>query len=294
MFARSVHWLLGPVVAHVVDHWHGAHHWLLTLVFSVIGAVILYSFALDRLPAMPPAAAIACWVGAGLVLLVWQVTGVIRAIRANLEAPADVSAVYGGSVTILVAVLLLGLKMMDGVTRYLPKPEPGALLVSNLFAVGIDAASGVVSVKGELNYGSNAALADVLKRHPGAKRVVLASEGGQIFAARTMARQIEERGLDTHADGDCFSACTIVFMAGRNRTLGVDGRLGFHRYAISNRFAVQTVDPEAEQGIDLAFFRRRGVKPAFLKEVFQAGHRNIWRPGHKALLAASVITAMPQ
>lgn len=290
MIARSLHWLLQPAL----DHWRGAHHWMVTLGVSVIGATIVYGFALDRLPEMPSVMAIACWIGVGAGLLIWQVTGVMRAISANQVAPADVSAVYGGYITILVAVLLIGLKMMDGVTRYLPKPEPGALLVSNMFAVRIDKASGVVSVKGELNYGSNAALADVLKRHPEVKRVVLASEGGQIFAARTMAGQIEARGLDTHADGNCFSACTIAFMAGRNRTLGARGRLGFHRYAISNRFAVQTVDPEAEQDIDLAFFRRRGVKPAFLKEVFQAGHRDIWRPEHKALLAASVITAMPQ
>lgn len=290
MFVRSFKRLLRPVA----DHWQGAHHWLVTLAISVVGMTYIYSAALVRLPELPATGAIACWVGVGGGLLVWQITGVMRAINANLAPPVDVASVYGGYITIVVALVLVGVKMMDGVTSHLPKPEPIALLSSATFDVSVDRASRSISIKGEINYGVSAALGGALKRYPDAQRVVLRSTGGQIFAARTIARQIERRGLDTHVNGDCFSACTIVFMGGAKRTLGLKGQLGFHRYAGTNPFAVQTVDPVDEQQKDLDFFRKRGVAPTFLKEIFQAGHREIWRPDHKALLTASVITAVPQ
>ena len=153
---------------------------------------------------------------------------------------------------------------------------------------------GHIAIDGELNYDCSAALEDTLKNVSEVERIVLHSTGGQIFAARAMARRIERLRLDTHVDGDCFSACTIAFMAGANRTLGPHGQLGFHRYAFANRFRVQTVDPVAEQEKDRQFFLARGVRSDFLARVFEADNSQLWRPDHETLLAASVITAAPR
>jgi hypothetical protein len=290
MIARLTLQLLRPAI----DHWQGLHRWPVTLFVSVIAMSYLYNSALLQLPAWPDYIAIACWVIAGCLLLAWQIVGTLRAVNANLKFPVDVSAVYGGYITAAVAVVLVGLHMLDGVTRQLPKPIPQASLSSNLFAVSLDKTTNSVVIQGEINYGSNAALVDLIKQHPEIKRVVLDSSGGGIFVARAIAGLIQRQALDTHVDRRCFSACTLVFIAGTNRTLGPEGQLGFHKYAINLGFATQTVDAVAEQKKDLQYFRQRGVKANFVDRIFKADHNSIWRPDQATLLAASVISALPQ
>lgn len=290
MLARLTQRLLRPAI----DHWQGQHRWPMTLLVSVVGMAYLYYQALLRMPLLPDSVAIACWVIIGCALLTWQIVGILKAINLSMVAPADVSSVYGGYITILVAVVLVGLNMMDGITRHFPKPKPQALLESGLFKVSINQTTRTISMDGELNYGSNAALVDLLKRYPKTKRILFNSEGGHIFAARIMAQQIQQRGLDTLVSANCFSACTIAFIAGAKRTLGRKARLGFHRYAFANRFAVQTVDAAAEQQKDLQYFRSRGVKPDFLKRVYDASHDTLWQPDHATLYAAAVITDRPK
>jgi hypothetical protein len=290
MIARLTKQLLRPAV----DHWHGLHPWPVTLIASVIALSYLYGAALLQLPTWPAYIAVPCWIIAGCLLLAWQIVGTLRAVNANLKPPVDVSAVYGGYITVAVAVVLVGLNMLDGVTRQFPKPIPRALMSSNLFAVSLDKATNSALIEGEINYGSNAALVDLLKQHPEIRRVVLDSTGGGVFVARTIASLIQRKALDTHVDRRCFSACTLVFMAGTNRTLGPSGRLGFHKYAFNLRVMTQAVDATTEQNKDLQYYRQRGVKPDFIDRIFKADHNSIWRPDQATLRAASVITAPPQ
>ena len=289
MLGRLIQRLLRPAI----DHWQGQHRWPVTLLVSVVGVTYLYYAALKQLPPVPDAVAIACWVVVGLSLLVWQIVGTLKAVNLSMLPPADTSSVYGGYITIVVAVVLVGLNMMDGITRHLPKPKPLALLETSLFKISIDDTAQAITIDGELNYGSNAAVIDLLTRFPGTRRIIFNSKGGHIFAARSLARQIEQHGLDTHAGANCFSACTIAFIAGTRRTLAPKARLGFHRYAFANRFAVQTVDAAAEQQKDLDYFRSRGVQPDFLKRVYDASHDTVWQPDRATLYAAGVITELP-
>jgi hypothetical protein len=291
MIARLAQQLFRPLV----DHWRGQHHWLATLVVSVVGVTYLYGQALQHLTITPAHLAIAACVATGLLLLVWQVVGALKAARRGLTQPIDVSAVYGGYTTAGVAVVLVGITMMDGITRHLPKPLPQAALSGAAFNVSFDRPAETITIVGAMNYGSKEAFIDLLRNHPGnVRRVILASDGGHVFAARAIARAIERSGLATHVDGHCFSACTIAFIAGARRTLGRDARLGFHRYAYANHFTVQTVDPAAEQQNDIRFFRSKGVRPDFLGRMFETPHDHLWQPDHATLYAAAVITERPR
>jgi len=71
------------------------------------------------------------------------------------------------------------------------------------------------------------------------RAVCLNSPGGSYMAGREIAQQVHDRGLTTriNAKSECFSACALIFMAGRingaesdtvSRYLHVDGKLGFH------------------------------------------------------------------
>ena len=49
-------------------------------------------------------------------------------------------------------------------------------------------------------------------------KVSLTSYGGFVEAAYEIADLILDYNLDTHLEGDCESACTILFLAGNKRT----------------------------------------------------------------------------
>ncbi|MGI9422771.1 MAG: hypothetical protein ACR2PA_06230 [Hyphomicrobiaceae bacterium] len=281
------------LIRPAVDHWQGRHPWPLTLVVSVIGMTYLFDWLLMQLPEMPSSLGIALWVVGGCALLTWQVVGTAKAARANLTPPSDSFAAWGGYATILVAVILVGLKMLDGVSRHIPPSVAEVDLDSGRQQTMVRIVEGDLVIEGGLDYATNTALADALKRNPNTRRVVFDSTGGHVFAARAIANQILSLRLDTHVEDRCFSACTIAFMAGNNRTLGAGGQLGFHRYSFANRFRVQTVDPVAEQEKDRSYFLTRGVRPDFLDRVFNAENSDLWRPDHATLRAASVTTAEP-
>jgi len=290
MAARTIRYLLKPAL----DHLQGRHTWMMTLTFSVVGLTYLYRLGLQHLPTLPAIPAIMICVSLGVALLTWQIAGTLKAIKYNLLAPSDTSAAAGGYLTIFMAVVLVGLAMADGAVRHLPHPEPTAARSGPTFDVSYDAITASAGLTGELNYASKAALEDLLDTHTDIKTVVLNSIGGLIFAARPLAKDIRKRGLNTHVTNQCYSACTIVFMAGKHRTVAKAGTLGFHRYGYSNQFLIQTIDPKTEQDRDLEYFRSRGVSQDFLGRIFTTAHDDIWRPDHATLRAASVITEPTQ
>ena len=55
-----------------------------------------------------------------------------------------------------------------------------------------------------------------LIEHPGIALVEVNSPGGQVSPAIAIADLIRKRGLDTLAEGRCYSACTLIFLAGQN------------------------------------------------------------------------------
>lgn len=58
--------------------------------------------------------------------------------------------------------------------------------------------------------------------------VVLSSPGGRVLEAAGMADVIRTRGLRVHVAGRCSSACFLMFMAGRSRTVERGASVGVH------------------------------------------------------------------
>ena len=124
--------------------------------------------------------------------------------------------------------------------------------------------------------------------HPTARRLVLNSNGGRIPAARGLARLVSDYGLATHVDETCASACTIVFIAGHQRTMGPNGRLGFHGYRLIS--TVETLNIVEEQDRDTADFTAQGVKQSFMERALAVPHDTMWFPTQAELRQAGVLT----
>ncbi|TNF59095.1 MAG: hypothetical protein EP307_10970 [Rhodobacteraceae bacterium] len=152
-----------------------------------------------------------------------------------------------------------------------------------------------------------------LRDNPQVTLVQLNSYGGEVEAARDMADLVRERQLDTRVEGTCDSACPILFLAGRNRSLAPEGRIGFHRFTWDvdsirdfydqNARDLDWGDPhelsswlyedtQAEVYEHLAYMLSRGVDPVFAIQTLRQDSTGMWYPPRALLMAAGVLTRL--
>lgn len=136
---------------------------------------------------------------------------------------------------------------------------------------------------GGLHEGSSAELKRVLQSAPAVKNLVLESPGGWLTEAKAIADLVRQRGLDTHVESSCLSACTIVMLAGRNRTAAGGAKIGFHR---SRRLVG---DKGKERDLD-EIYKVSGVSQSFIARVNETPTDSIWYPDREELLESHVIT----
>jgi hypothetical protein len=140
-----------------------------------------------------------------------------------------------------------------------------------------------LKLSGEVTYGLADRLKQELKTHPGVTRIRLDSRGGDVNEASRAAEIIAGHKLDTVVSGECASACTIMFIAGRQRILENEGRIGFH--------AAKYPDPT--DGADGVFGRALvpfGVDKKFIARVEATKPPEMWYPTWQELVAAGVLS----
>ena len=115
----------------------------------------------------------------------------------------------------------------------------------------------------------------------------LNSIGGRIGEAQRIATLIKSKGLDTYVAGRCLSACTIIFLGGRNRLIAPGAKLGFHQPS----FPGLTAD-ERDRVIaaEEARLKQLGVSSAFARRANTAPPEDMWFPSPSELLAENVAT----
>ncbi|MGR6429627.1 hypothetical protein [Rhizobium sp. PAMB 3182] len=234
------------------------------------------------------------------VVLVWQVVGVFRAGEAHIRSNGSIAAHWGAQLGVIIAFWLTISYAFEAwqTTIYIPKGESFAARMErermSRYQMIVDDEAGVVSLVGSIELNATRRMRELLEGHPGIKTVTLASEGGNIFEARGLAKLIRERGIDTRVDGDCTSACTIIFIGGAQRIIGPGGRLGFHQYRVDAQYVVLGNDPAKEQEKDRGLYGEAGVAPAFLSQMFAKGAADMWFPTTAELLDAGVATGTGQ
>lgn len=164
--------------------------------------------------------------------------------------------------------------------------DPAAAEPARLLGDGATAA-----FQGPVTFESAGALLRLLQANPQVRRLRLDSEGGFLVPALRLAALLQPRGLATYVEGECLSACTLLFVSGRERTLD-GGVLGFHRGWQEG----ETVESPATQDSNRAMRQRllqRGLDPAFVERVLATPGESMWYPTRQELLAAGVLTAGP-
>jgi hypothetical protein len=143
-----------------------------------------------------------------------------------------------------------------------------------------------VVLSGPFGMGASSRFEKTLKNAPQLRRVVLQSPGGRLFEAHQIAGQVRARGLQTRAEGDCASACTLVFIAGQRRSVAPKARLGFHRASVASHNPLH--DSMANQRLQ-GLYEDAGLPPAFIGQVLLTPASRMWFPALDTLVAASIL-----
>ncbi len=226
---------------------------------------------------------------------VWQLVGAWRSATNRIRARRliDRRAIWAHLARCMVALGAL-LLAVQTVRNVVPASFASLQIVFGAdptppHTVRLVADGTAILLSGGIGTGTADEFRTLLAASPGVQRIDLVSKGGRVAEADDMAALIRARGLSTHTDGFCASACTIVYMAGRTRSIGPGGRLGFHRYSFPGLTEAQEIalNIKGERTLTEA-----GVRPGFVAKAFATPSSDVWVPDQPALLDARVVTLM--
>jgi hypothetical protein len=139
---------------------------------------------------------------------------------------------------------------------------PTASLLSKEFDYRLTHNGSFIFFRGGIDFGLADDLSALMERSPGIQGIVLDSYGGRVYAARDAAEVISKHKLNTYAPRSCKSACTILFLAGKQRHLGEGAVFHFHRYGVISH--------------DIKRFKDQGVSTEFLNRLSEELKTKEW------------------
>ena len=278
-------------------HWRGEQPLLLSFWINLVAVrALLWTLPLHALSPDPlPMPVLPVVIAADFALFVWQIVGVVRSVENHMLDRGGMAPTWGIYAAIAVVVFAMVTQWLGfyQLTQDKPDDELFTTRMDRLHASQYDlrvADDGTsLLLDGTIALGITKATAALLTQQPRIQRIELASTGGNIFEARGMAALILPLQVQTHVESECSSACTLVFMAGEERTLGKNARLGFHAYRLDSDIVMPHVDIVSEQERDRSFFLARDLDAQFLSRIFERENAEIWFPDHRELQAAGVI-----
>jgi len=266
----------------LVTHWRGEYALLPTLILVVLSIRIALGWMQDFVPPRWTNS----WLAFSTAVYIWQLVGTSRSADRYFKLSGDTLAVFMAYGTMLILTILTVTQSVDAITAA-NKPHPPVLTTPTLPVLQSDNA---IVVKDSLDWEMFAAFKRTLIENPDIETVHLESTGGYVFVARAMALIILEKKLATHVKAQCYSACTLVFMAGNKRTISTSARMGFHRYQINAKNQQGLIDISQEHKKDRTFFSTRGASNSFIDQMFSRKHTELWVPNHQLLQEAGVVT----
>lgn len=233
------------------------------------------------------------------IFLAWCVRRFTRTSDRHVQSFGSITEVWGGYLAIFWLFTLLVANWWGSLLFYLKPPEAELFtdrmdrLHASAYTLEVVEDGHVLLLDGDLSLGLTKIVRATLKDNPQISEFWMRSKGGNIFEARGLAKLIVERKMRTYVTDECSSACTIVFIAGANRDIAPEAKIGFHQYALQYRSALYGLDLEAEQRKDQSFFLAQGVSAGFIERIFDKPHSQIWYPDRAELASAGVLSPRP-
>jgi hypothetical protein len=282
-------------------HWRGqlplpVSYWLNTVLgttaFTIGVEIFIKSTGLgdDFNPTVALIVVIMSW-AATLAFSIWQTVGTFRsAAKYKIARPGSY---WGG-----IAQFLLIISLFQSASAFMRTGIPSITEFYKIYAGDEEVGKYKFRVlrdgqemefTGGITFGAAKEFDRFVEALGGLKLVHLNSPGGRISEAQKMGEIIRRHGLSTYVSEDCLSACTIIFLNGRDRLINAKSRVGFHQPYFpgmteeSKREAVALEQRRLEQlGVSLMFSRKANTYTP----------EEMWVPDASELLSEHVATRL--
>jgi len=146
-------------------------------------------------------------------------------------------------------------------------------------------------LEGQFEYGTTSKVESWLDKNPDIRTVNLTIDAGHLHEARSLAKLIIKRKLNTQVTDRCAASCMLVLVAGVERTVTHNALLQFHRIQnYRNGYRSEWLITR-EQETDRQYYVRRGVKESFSFPIFyKQTDDQYFEPSVETLFYEGVIT----
>ncbi|MBC3917669.1 ATP-dependent Clp protease proteolytic subunit [Undibacterium sp. CY18W] len=284
---------------YFLRHWRGelplsVAYWLNGVLIGnlLIGALIITLTRLSELAdsslRMISVIGLASYVLTGLAWS-WAMVGVWRSASKHNRRGGSAGVALLVQASIVLSVIYLGQKVRDIVWPQMREYTLIAMGKDSMSKIDISASpkGDSLYLRGSFGEGSASKFAAELAKAGQIKFIVLNSQGGRLLEADKIASMVSERKLDTYVEGVCVSACTYVFLAGRDRAATVNAKIGFHQPSFPGLEGAALI---AATNNMLNKYRSINLPESFVTKIGQTPASNMWYPSREEMIAARVIT----
>jgi hypothetical protein len=289
-----------PARNYLVRHWRGelslpVSYWLngfLVLLAATAAGVAFSSFIEGNQVAAgaPMASALVGFIIVIVLLSSWQLVGIWRSAT---RYSAGGKKFWGAAAKVIVLLGIvrsatdLGSMYVPIISEHVKIAMGDPRMGENRFRLLRDGTE--LEFIGGIKTGTAKELERMLGAAAQVRVLHLNSFGGRISEADLMAGEVRRRRLITYVSDRCESACTHIFLAGRERWIGERGKIGFHQPNIPGLEAKVAADLVAKERKDLLSM---GLPGEFVAKALSTPSDKIWRPTTDELLAARVISGI--
>lgn len=267
-------------------------YWVNTFLISLFAPVVgimLLPWLGEKFPARYGSAGFLFVTTLGIVAWFWAVAGTWASANKHVQRGGQSGWATAAKFMIVLGVLRIFAdvgNMMPTLQEHIRVATGAQLGPGTTLEVRSDGRS--ILLSGGINDGSAEQLDRALQMAPTITTVVFSSNGGWIREGKMLADVIRKRGLNTYVEGYCASACTIAFLAGKERAAAPTARIGFHTSRTVGSMEATTSSEESAQLRDL--YKDAGLPGWFVRQVIDTPHEKMWHPSHEILLSAGVLT----
>lgn len=258
------------------------------LVWGVVQAIDFFSrrIAITEYPG-PAAALLVAEVVVLITGAIWWGVGVQRSAIVSVDRGGSLAVALLSGAVGLGAFVWVGLYWLQSARHLVPDVWATLSGAAVPAEVAFDPRGAVITVTGDLEFGTARALRAALDAHPKARTVRLESRGGRVAEGLALGQLLRDRGADTLVTGECSSACVTAFAGGARRIITPNARLGLH--SAGGRGASASAVAAANQRSD-EFIAGRGVDWRVLSKGAEVSYASIWFPAAGVLLASNLAT----
>jgi hypothetical protein len=284
----------------IAKHWRGEYslgvsYWLfgfLIAIFTALLSVTLgkFSDALN-LNTQNQGVMILSYYVVIITVSIWQIFGVTRSASAHVSRGGKrLWAVMANVMVCLGAFRLFASLIVDGV----PLIREGVDMIRGTdnipaYSLRLMRNNTELELAGGIPIGTTDAVRIMLDSSATVRVIHLNSTGGRITEANKLATLISQRQLITYTRTSCSSACALAFLAGRERYIGEQGRIGFHSASVNGSTGSHDLDVNASFREVLS---RIGATSQFISKATTTSPQNMWFPTAEELKQQHIITAV--